>query len=128
MREVANGQAAMETSQLESQLLAARERYAQTGIWLDWAIVEVDPPAGVDLTDGLAFSAYSMTPEVAKLFLGLASNSMDDMEIFVVDAFDSPPSEQWAGYAYPQFSYWGNKAVNSVLINGSLSSLNMFSY
>ena len=103
---------------MENTLRIAQERYAQVGIALDWTINEVDPPAGLNLMDGLDTTG-NLTSEISSLFDGLATSSVDDMQVFVVGNFYRPGFLHY-GRAYPEFVAAGQKHVNSVLINAAL--------
>lgn len=91
----------------------AQERYAQVGINLDYSIVVRDPPAGVNLADGLLVSAHNtlqtaLPPESKALIdaLGTKGNP-NDIHVFYVKQLRGGTSvDKFAGgLALPEYIF-----------------------
>ncbi|MEO5915685.1 MAG: hypothetical protein ABIS50_15735 [Luteolibacter sp.] len=73
---------------VESQLKIALERYAQTGIKLEWSISTQDPPVGVDLSDGLSEFIDIGTPtseEIALCNGPFVTAALDDVQVIYLN-------------------------------------------
>ncbi|MEI6736612.1 MAG: hypothetical protein WCL31_06820, partial [Actinomycetes bacterium] len=92
---------------VEADLKIAQERYAQTGIKLEWSITTEDPPAGVNLVDGLSeYSAPgSPTSEETALFDGtFVTATQDDIQVIYVNNFSPAPGSSGEAFWRAAFS------------------------
>jgi hypothetical protein len=121
LRQAAGGAPVIDQADVENDLKIAQERYAQTGIKLTWSINISDPPAGVDLADGLTeFTSNTPTVEEKALFDGLGTASSNDIQVFYVNFLHPAPGSK--GEAFPP-SYFSlpNDAqyTNNVVMSAS---------
>ncbi len=127
LRAVAGGAPVVQAAAVQSSVKSANERYAQAGIRFDATInAPVDPPAGVDLTNGLdefagvVNNVIQMTDE-EKALLGapaLRSGAVD-VEVYYVN----PLSGGSGGEAFPTSFVPDQKYAHSVIIAGDLDDV-----
>jgi len=115
LRQSTGGAPVIAQTTVEQDLKVAQERYAQAGIKLSWLISIADPPAGVDLSDGLT-EFTTTTPsaeESALLTSSLATSTTDDLHIFYVNHLAPAPGS--FGEAFPEaiFGVFGGNMIVS---------------
>jgi hypothetical protein len=121
LRQTAGGAPVVTQADVENDLKIARERYAQVGTQLTWSISIHDPPAGVDLSDGLLVATdgvatmKKVAPETRALIEAMGTaNTNADIHLFYVNelkAFGSIPR----GVAIAD--YWFDASEDSYLYN-----------
>lgn len=120
LREAAGGNAVIANADVEARITVAHERYAQAGIRFTHTInAPVDPPAGVDLANGLdEFAAVvdnviQMTDE-EKALLGAAAlrSAAADVEAYYVNSLSAGSR----GEAFPTGFVPDQKYAHSVII------------
>jgi hypothetical protein len=96
------GEPVIAEAAVEADLRIARERYAQAGLHLTWTIEIKDPPAGVNLSDGLSdyFLSDDQTSEETALFQDLGTPATDDIHAFYVNYIDSGVNRLRAGHTF----------------------------
>lgn len=77
-------------AEVEAAMKMVQERYAQVGVKVEYAIVERDPPAGVDLTDGVTVrdvsESHTLSAEGKSFLDGLATvGAAKDVHIFFIN-------------------------------------------
>ena len=106
-------------------LKRAQERYAQIAVDLNWDIKVIDPPSGVDLSDGLNANPL-VNPEMSAL-LSAATSTTNDLQVFVVNDLKYSPESILYGIGFAQFAadalgYGGIDGYeNTAIINWDLS-------
>jgi hypothetical protein len=122
LRQTVGGSPVVAQPAVESDLRIAQERYAQVGIKLTWSISIADPPAGVDLTDGLLVAGGDLAtmrkvaPEARVLIgsLGTAATNTD-IHLFYVNVVDAFGSAGNRGVALAD--YWFDASEDTYLYN-----------
>jgi hypothetical protein len=107
-----------------------REIYAQIGVRVGWDIYEQDPPAGLDLSDGLEYSrGIPVTPE-AKLLLADAALPnrtqsvrprievyfVSNLHLPIIPGFPNGSAPGPRGYGFVQAGTWDEKYSDSVVM------------
>jgi hypothetical protein len=101
---------------VKQDLKLERERYAQAGISLSWAIDIVDPPAEVDLSDGLETYANrgQSDPELTNLFARVLQNAgPSDISVYYVNYINEIPRP--FGISFTD-TIWGTLLGGNVVI------------
>ena len=101
---------------VEQDLKLGNERYAQAGIKLSWTISAEDPPAGVDLSNGLTEFTAPGAPsaeESSLLTSSLATATTADLQVFYVNNFAPAPGS--AGEAFPEAAFTGPLGGNVII-------------
>jgi hypothetical protein len=96
---------------VEADLKIARERYAQVGIDFTWGIQVKDPPAGVNLDNGILDNLTEDVPSTEEnaLFNALGTPAADDIHIFFVSYIDTVVNRLRAGHT---FAALGNAVIS----------------
>jgi hypothetical protein len=121
LRQTAGSAAVITQAAVESDLKLCQERYSTVGVKLSWTITTADPPAGVNLSNGLTeFSSNTPTIEEKALMDGLGTPSTSDFHVFYVNSL----SNGSLGEAFPP-SYFSQAAdqkyTNNVIIPANRS-------
>ncbi len=127
LRETVNGAQVVSTAAATAAIVRANEQYAQVGIRLVPNVQVVDPPAGVDLSNGLEeFSSapggiVTMTEE-EKALLGateLRTAATDDVELYFVNYL----SDNSRGEAFPNSRVADHKYGDSAIVSAKNATL-----
>ena len=126
VRETAGGAQSASNQAVEAEMKRAQERYAQIAVDLNWSIKVMDPPSGVNLSDGLTANPL-VNPEMSSLF-SAATVATNDLEIFFVNdlIYSSGATLYGIGYAKFAATSQGYSGVdgyeNTAIINWDASS------
>jgi len=126
VRETAGGAQSATNQAVEAEMKRAQERYAQIAVDLNWSIKVIDPPAGVDLSNGISANPL-VNAEMTSLF-SAATVATNDLEVFVVNDLRFTPGSTLYGIGLAQFAaaslgYNGvNGYENTAIINWDDSS------
>jgi hypothetical protein len=105
----------------------ANESFAQVGVLLIPAIQFIDPPAGVDLSnglDGFTTPGPSETAEEQALMVpGTRTAATDDVELYFVNFIVGGGTSEWKGESFPAYAVSDSKYADSVIIAKNYYSL-----
>jgi hypothetical protein len=100
---VTGGVAVISELAVNAEFKEVNERYAQAGIRITHNLSTVDPPLGVDLSDGLTefIAVGSATAEEHSLITGAGTATTDDIHVFYVNHLTSSFGEVFREAVFP---------------------------
>lgn len=121
LRQTAGGTPVIGQPAVEDDLKVCQERYATIGVKLSWSITTADPPAGVDLSNGLTeYSGNTPTSEEKALMDGLGTSATTDFHVFYVNSLsDGSLGESFSPSQFSQLA--DQRYTNNVIIPANRS-------